>query len=382
MAAEIRRILLHHVEIPFKSAFRHAKHERVKTDALIVEAQTAGGAVGFGEIQPRLYVTGETSTSVIDESAPAAAERLLGRSLGDRDAVFDFLREEIDRSGRQLATYAGLELALLDAAGQSLGFSLASAVGALAGGTHEERALPAGVVIGFDIETKALSKYCAVLRLSGKRHVKVKVGLADDLERLDMISHVLKGVALRIDANGAYPTPEVAISAIEAMKSRGVSLASVEQPLAADDLLGLRRVREATGVKVMADESLVTLDDAERLIDERAADIFNIRLGKCGGLFGSGRLMARAREAGLTCNLGTMVGETGILTRAAEVFGRLVPGLECLDGKAQNELLLEDDVLEDPRSAQSAKLDAPGLGVKVLEEKIARHRSRPPVQFA
>jgi len=36
----------------------------------------------------------------------------------------------------------------------------------------------------------------------------------------------------------------------------------------------------------MADESLCSLDDGRRLIEERAADIFSIRLGKCGGFSG------------------------------------------------------------------------------------------------
>ena len=39
-------------------------------------------------------------------------------------------------------------------------------------------------------------------------------------------------------------------------------------------------------------------------------------------------------RAGL--HLGALVGETAILSRAGELFGRAVPGFPCLEGKGQN----------------------------------------------
>jgi hypothetical protein len=36
-----------------------------------------------------------------------------------------------------------------------------------------------------------------------------------------------------------------------------------------------------------------------------------------------------------------------VLSAASEVFGRCVPGFECLDGKGQNAFLLEVDILDE-----------------------------------
>ena len=127
----------------------------------------------------------------------------------------------------------------------------------------------------------------------------------------------------------------------------------------------------------MADEGVCSLADADRLIEEEAADLFNLRLGKCGGVLASARLAERARAHGIECNLGTLVGETGILSRAAEVFGRFIPGFACLDGKEQNLSLLSDDILADPTQAQDGPVSAPGLGADVSPEQVCRYAAAP-----
>jgi len=139
----------------------------------------------------------------------------------------------------------------------------------------------------------------------------------------------------------------------------------------------MRRVREATGLPVMADESLCSLADARRLLAADAVDIFNVRLGKCGGFLGSLRLVALAAEHGLSCHLGTLVGETGILSRAAEIFGSHIEGFACLEGKGQNRFLLEQDVLDAP----PASAESLGLGILVSQEQLERLSVAPPRKF-
>ena len=112
----------------------------------------------------------------------------------------------------------------------------------------------------------------------------------------------------------------------------------------------------------MADESLRDLADAERLIESGAARIFNVRLGKNGGVWAAHRLCARAREAGIGLHLGTMVGETGVLSRASEVFGRCESGFDCLDGKGQNAFLLEVDILGESGHHRGQPTDVPDDG--------------------
>jgi muconate cycloisomerase len=156
------------------------------------------------------------------------------------------------------------------------------------------------------------------------------------------------------------------------------NICSVEQPVPAHDLEGMRRVREETGLAVVADESLCTLDDARRLISASAADVFNIRIAKCGGLLASTRLVRLAGDSGLRCQLGTLVGETGVLLRAAEIFSRRIKGFEFFEGRNQREHLLMEDLVEPFTNSERT---ADGLGVALSRSKLTRWMVSEPKSF-
>jgi L-Ala-D/L-Glu epimerase len=353
-------IELFHVRIPFKGSFKHALKERREADAVLIAVHGASGQTGWGEIVPRDYLTGETLAEVFAEDAPARAKSLLGTNFESFEALKTGLEKQLETAGRRLATLGGFELALIDLFGKEFQIPAHRFLGAAELGPE----LPAGVVIGFEVDTAALPKHCAMLRMAGKKHLKVKVGLDDDLERLALIQRAFGPThPIRLDANAAWTVPE-AIDRLLAMKR--FAIASIEQPIAARDYAGLREIREKTGTPVMADESLCSEEDARRLILEKAADVFNVRVGKCGGLIGSQRIVELARAQGLGCHLGALVGETGILSAAAEIFGRAVPVFDCLEGKGQHKFLLADDVTEPSGNAN-------GLGLNVDRAKVEKY---------
>ena len=365
----ISSVIAYHIRIPFTSVFAHTLQRRRATEAVILIVKSEAGHIGVGEVLPRPYLTGETVESTLGQEIPALVQRWLGRRFTGRDDLLPALRQELDLSGRALATLAGWESATLDLAGKAFAFAVGDVLG-----PETEPELPPGVVIDFAVATHSLEKHCMLLRLAGKRHVKVKVGLHDDLHRLTLVQGIFGPEhPLRLDANAAWS----AGYAVEVLRTmRRLNIRSIEQPVPARDLEGMRRVREETGIAVVADESLCTLEDAQTLIAARAADVFNIRIGKCGGLLGSRRLVQLAKENGLSSQLGALVGETGILSRAAEIFSRRVPGFEFLEGKRQNKSLLLEDIVElAPEQEASSK----GLGVIIrnLDQWVVS----PPVIF-
>jgi muconate cycloisomerase len=360
----IVEIALHRLSVPLKQAFAHAAGARAVSELVLVELRDDAGLSGWGEVLPRVYVTGETLDDVLDVHAPRIAARVLDGDFSARDQLFAWLAAELDDGA--LATFGGFELALLDVAGQRLGFALADALGGIRGPE-----LPAGVVIGFDVPTEGLERHCAALRFGKRRHIKVKVGHPDDAARMAIVARVFGELPIRIDANAAW-TADEAIERLRALAH--LPIASVEQPVAKDDLAGMRRIRQELGMKVMADESVCTLADARALVDAEAADVFNVRLGKMGGVLAAARICDFARAHGIAVSLGTMVGETGVLSRASEVFGRCVPGFDCLDGKGQNRHLLAEDVL-------ASTSDAPGSGVRVDLERVRALSVREPLRL-
>jgi L-alanine-DL-glutamate epimerase-like enolase superfamily enzyme len=360
------------VRIPFKGVFAHALQCRRVTETIVLVIESDSGHIGVGEILPRPYLTGETLESVSRKEVPAIVQRWLGRTFEDRDDVVEALREELQLAGRALATLAGWEMAVVDVAGKAFRFAAGDVLGPITGPDLEP-----GVVVDFGVLTHGLERHCMLLRLAGHRHIKVKVGLDDDLRRLAIVQDVFGADhPLRLDANGAW-TADYAIGVLRQM--RRFNIRSVEQPVPARDLAGMRRVREKTGVAVVADESLCSLDDAQCITAARAADIFNIRIAKCGGFLACLQLVKLANETGLRCQLGTLVGETGILSKAAEIFGRRVERFEFLEGKCQNTRLLVQDIVEVPVPGDSAPTE--GLGITIARTHLAQWAASTPTVF-
>jgi len=162
--------------------------------------------------------------------------------------------------------------------------------------------------------------------------LKLKVGGPDDLETLRMARQVLGWqVDIRVDANCAWTASE----AVRRLKEMApFRLSAVEQPVAKDDFEGLREVGAATGLPVIADESLCTEAEGRKLIDLQASRLFNLRLSKCGGPGAAGRIRRLAAAAGVQCQLGCQVGETSILAAAGRHFASYGPPLVYLEGSS------------------------------------------------
>ena len=137
----------------------------------------------------------------------------------------------------------------------------------------------------------------------------------------------------------------------------------------------MKKVRAETGLPVMADESLVTLEQARQLIDQRACDYFNIRLSKCGGITGSLAIAKLAQQAGIKIQVGAQVGETGILSAAGRMFAAHLPALEFAEGSFGAWLLTEDVTFEDVSFGYAGiapLLRTRGLSVTVKDETLER----------
>jgi muconate cycloisomerase len=356
------------VAVPMRLRVKHALAERRTARNLLVRAIARDGIVGFGECCPREYVTGESIESAIrtlTELLPA----FVGRTFGSFDAAQRSVQELlVDLPRAQHAAFGAAELALLDLAGRRFGASAGDVLGPI----RRERVVYSGVIATDDPREAALqSAFLAKMRV---RAVKVKVSrdLAANRELLASARAALgDGVELRIDANCAW----TAADAIEQLRAlRALGLAGCEQPVAADDVAGMAAVTAARLVPVVADESLCTLADARRLIAARACNVFNLRVSKNGGLCNVARLAAAAAAAGLDCQLGAQVGETGILSAAGRQVATRLPSLRWLEG-SYGTLLLDHDLTEPDVTVgpggEAPALRGDGLGVAVDEQQLA-----------
>lgn len=370
----VKEITAYQVRIPLKKPIQHASHTRTDTDNILVRVTLDDGTQGFGEGVPREYVTGET----IDSALKLLMESGLASQLDDcRDFAWAIgMAERLrmtpipgdERGCKGNAARCAIELAILDAYGKCFHEPVSAVTMRMAPELFEQRQRIQ--YSGAITSAKGWKARFAAWKMwiYGFAHLKVKVGIEgqDDVDRVGAIRRrVGEKMDLRIDANEAW-TPENVRAKILELKPFGIS--SVEQPVAHEQVATLRDIRKDLGVPIMHDESLCGMIDAERAVEQRSCDLFNIRLSKCGGFLASLKLAQFAKKYGLGYQLGCQVGETAILSAAGRHFAASVKDIRCLEGSYDKHLVREALATKDITfgyGGWAPALAGPGLGITI-----------------
>ncbi|GAA1558174.1 enolase C-terminal domain-like protein [Actinomadura kijaniata] len=304
------------VRAPYRRPFQISSGTTAELVSLVVEVETAGGARGVGETTPMTAYTGETLAGIDAAIREHLAPALVGRDPLDRAGAH--LAMDAALRGQHVAK-AGLDIALHDLAGRLAGWP----VHALLGGRVRDR-VPIAWVVGLGTLDEMAAE-AAAHAARGFRHIKVKGGHdpARDLELVRAVRAVLPADAeLCLDANEGYDAT-TALPTLARMADAGLTL--LEQPLPHWDVTGMARLRERLEVRVMADESVRSPQDALEIVRRGAADVLNIKVLKVGGLHRALRVAAVAEAAGIAVKIGSMP-ELGVATLAALHLAAALPG--------------------------------------------------------
>jgi len=151
---------------------------------------------------------------------------------------------------------------------------------------------------------------------------------------------------------------------------------SFEEPLILDDLdrpEGLRELHQRYNVDFMADESVCSMKDAENIADDGSYQLFNIRVGKHGGLCASAAIRDFAKAHCIGVVGGSMVGETSALTQASTVFLSRSPTLDYVEGLGQNRSWLLHDPLQQTQRSKHI-FNRFTADEEVIEKTLIRQR--------
>lgn len=185
---------------------------------------------------------------------------------------------------------------------------------------------------------------------------KIKLGTRQDLEIVSQLRQASASV-FRVDANAAW-TADEAIALSHELAKLGVEF--IEQPLPADDVIGMKRVKELSVLPVMADESCQKAADVTACAG--LFDIVNIKLMKCGGITPALAMIKTAKSLGMRVMAGCMTESSVGISSLCQ----LAPLLDYLD--ADGALLLAGDIARGVTFAQGKIrwVDAPGTGAELL----------------
>ena len=356
---KITEVRLGTISVPLRVPFKTALRSVSSVEDVIVEIHTDTGAVGYGEAPPTGVITGDTTGAIIGAIQDHIAKTIIGRDVDDFEDVIQSVQKCILKN---TSAKAAVDMALWDLYGQLYKIPVYK----MLGGARKHIITDITISVNSP-EEMARDAVDAINR--GYDCLKVKVG-ADptlDVARLSAVREAVgNDVCIRIDANQAWQ-PKEAVRILNQMQEKGLAIEFVEQPVKAHDLEGLKYVTDRSYVPVLADESVFSPEDALKIMQMRAADLVNIKLMKCGGLYNALKIVSAAEVYGVECMIGCML-EAKISVNAAVELAcakKIITKID-LDGPVlcSEDPIIGGAVFEEQKITVS---DAPGLGIQGVE---------------
>ena len=371
---KIASACIYALNIPFLTSFSHRLSERNHSDSIIVKLTTDSGISGFGEGVPRPYVTGETRRASIGCIKNVLLPRIIGAQLDGiaikhAFAEINRLLPEPAAEGAVVwnASRCAVELAIIDCFFRGNDLSVSNALP-----SRSQTVTYSGVISAGDIsKVEKMAQRC---KEAGFKYIKMKVSGEEDAMGVAAVRTILgPSACIRLDANTAF-NQKTAAQFLKSVEQYDIEC--IEQPIPRGDPSELAELRASSPIPIMADESIVTIQDAQRLIDRNAVDYFNLRISKCGGLYKTIAIYDLARSAGIGIQLGCQVGETAILSAAGRHLAAYLQDLRYVEGSYSTHLLLQDISREDVvfgYGGRAAVLAGVGLGITVREELLDKY---------
>ena len=359
---KITGISLGYITIPLVTPFRTALRVVEHVNDLIVRIDTDEGLSGFGEAPPTAVITGDTKESIEAAIRYYIAPSIIGMDLAaDTEEVFLRMHKAL---AKNTTAKAAVDMALYDLMAKAAGMPLYRLLGKDAP-DQVRNLLLTDLTISVN-ETDEMVRDARRAVEEGYQILKVKVGKGGekDVERISRIREAVgKDAVIRVDANQGW-TREEAIRTISMLEDALLEIELVEQPVSCHDFKGLKMVTEHVSTPILADESVFSYEDAERIIEEHAADLINIKLMKTGGIHEALKITDLAARHQVSCMAGCMLESAVSVSAAAHLAGAKSVITMCdLDGPS---LCAENPyhggpVYEGPRILLPD--DTPGIGI-------------------
>lgn len=357
---KITNIRFAKLTVPLVTPFKTALRSVTNIYDLVVIIDTDSGEVGYGSAPATPAITGDTHGSVMAAIGTVIKPLLIGRDITELSDNTHIVQSALIKN---TSAKAAVEIALYDLWGKLYQTPLYKLLG---GGCSQ---LKTDITISIDNIDKMISD-CQKALSQGFDILKIKIGndIHQDIERVESIYKAVKGEALiRLDVNQGW-TAKQTIFAMQKLDAARVELELIEQPVRADDLVGMRYVTERSLTPIMADESAFGPKDVIELITSGAADIINIKLMKTGGLSNAIKIADICQIYHVDCMIGCMLeGSIGVAAAAhlAAAKANVITKID-LDGPT----LGQYDPVQggvDFNLANISLGDGPGLGIERID---------------
>ena len=316
----IDKIELYKLSIPLIEPFITSLGRDDYAENVLVRITTNKGIIGFGECSPYMPINGE-SIDTCFTVGQYFAKVLKGKNALNIEECIDLMDKVIYGNS---SIKSAFDIALYDIASQHAGKPLYEFIG---GKNNKTIITDYTVSIG---DPQKMAADAVKIKADGYPAIKIKLGKngKTDIERIRGIrAAVGNEIPLRIDANQGWEVEE----AIETLQTLAqFDIQHCEEPIPRWAFMQLPRVKKESPIPIMADECCGDEHDAERLIQLKACDYMNVKLGKSGGIFKALKMVRLAEKAGIHLQIGAFM-ESRIAMSAFAHFSLCSPAIEHYD---------------------------------------------------
>ena len=279
-----------------KTAFRGtARDEGVSEENVVIKVYTDEGISGLGEAGTwGVYYCGESQETVMDVIGYYLFPQVLE---GENPFNIDLIHSKMDAAVlNNTVAKSAIDFALYDIMGKTLNVPVYQ----LIGGCHTDRFPTLGAVVGIDTPEIMAKVAKDSLRDLGPepRLFKIKLGMEylKDLKRVEAIREAVgPDHSLLLDCNGSLDVKDAIYFGNKVDEFSPVFL---EQPVDYGDLEGLAEVKRNVPVPVGACECAMKIEDMMRVIRMDAADFFNFKIDRLGGIYKGKQAAGMIKAAG------------------------------------------------------------------------------------
>jgi muconate cycloisomerase len=362
----IRRVDAIPVALPLTTPVTMSGITIRNADNILVRIETTDGTVGWGEAASAPTMTGDTlgglTAAVRDHLAPL----IVGKDARARAEVMRTLKRALVGNG---GAHSAVEMALLDLAGRASGRPLIDLIGS----SRRTSVRPMWLLGNKSVQqTVAEAKAKAA---EGIRFFKIKIGvkpLTDEIKTTLAVREALgPKIPICADANCGLT---LAAARRYAEATRPAKLLFVEQPLAHDDLEGLKTLTRGLTVPIGIDEGIHALSDIEAHARAGARGV-SLKFIKLGGITPALEGAKLCKRLGLSLNIAAKMAESSVAASATVALACAAPNVDW--GVSITHFYLAEDIVRRPLpfvDGVVALPAGPGLGIDVDEAAVERYR--------
>jgi len=363
---KIERVELHTIDQPLVQPFRTSFGTEINRPCILITVYS-GGLIGWGECVAAhnpgyCYETVGTAWHVLEEFLIPA---ILGQEIAAPTDIPNYFKRV---RGHNLAK-AGLENSIWDLFAQAQNVPLSHLW------QRQRDRVEVGVSIGIQPTIPALLTQVDNYLSQGYRRIKVKIEPGWEIAPLTAIRQQQPDIRLMADANSAFTLADVPLC----QQMDELKLLMIEQPLDHDDIFEHSKLQARIYTPICLDESIHSPMHAQAAIELSACRIINMKVARVGGLTHALAIHELCQQANLPMWCGGML-ETGV-GRAVNLHLATLPNFTLPADISATDRYYHEDIAEPSFTLNAIDStitvpNAPGLGVEVQLDRVAKYRQR------